>query len=91
LILPDSDILIRRSTVTAPLLDSLKDHKARDAVKRVIERLSGKKPAPAEAPPPAAAAPDAATPAPAPAASAPAAAPSTAETPATQGIAPKAN
>lgn len=89
LILPDSDILIRRSTVTAPLLDSLKDHKARDAVKRVIERLSGKKPAPAEAAPPAAAAPEAAAPAaPAPAAPAPAA-PSTAGTPATQGIAPQ--
>lgn len=54
LILPDSDILIRRSTVTAPLLDSLKSHKAHDAVKAVIERLSGKKPAPAvEAAPPA--------------------------------------
>lgn len=63
LILPDSDLLIRRSTVTAPLLDSLKGHKAHDAVKAVIERLSGKKPTP-----PPAAAPDAATPAPAPAA-----------------------
>ncbi|WP_420833364.1 AsmA family protein [[Pseudomonas] carboxydohydrogena] len=61
LILPDSDILIRRSTVTAPLLDSLRDHKARDAVKAVIERLSGKKPAPpAPAAPPAAEAPAAA-------------------------------
>ena len=59
LILPDSDILIRRSTVTAPLLDSLRDHKARDAVKAVIERLSGKKPTP----PAPAAAPAAETPA----------------------------
>lgn len=63
LILPDSDILIRRSTVTAPLLDSLRDHKARDAVKAVIERLSGKKPTPpAPAAPPAAEAPAAPAP-----------------------------
>jgi len=64
LILPDSDILIRRSTVTAPLLDSLKSNKARDAVKAVIDRLSGgKKPAPDPVPaaPPAAQAPAAPT------------------------------
>jgi AsmA protein len=79
LILPDSDILIRRSTVTAPLLDSLKDHKTRDAVKAVIERLSGKKSAP-----------DAAAPAPAPATPVPAA-PSTMQTPATPGAAPQPN
>ena len=76
LILPDSDILIRRSTVTAPLLDSLKGHKVHDAVKAAIERLSGKKPAP---------------PSPAPATPPAPAAPSAAETPATQGIAPQAN
>jgi len=51
LICPDSDILIRRSTFTAPLLDSIKDSKTRDAVKAVIDRLSGaKKPAEATSP-----------------------------------------
>jgi AsmA protein len=59
LIFPDSDILIRRSTFTAPLLDSIKDAKTRDAVKAVIDRLSGgRKPAaatpPADNPAPAA-------------------------------------
>jgi AsmA protein len=80
LIFPDSDILIRRSTVTAPLLDSLKDRKTRDAVKAVIDRLSGKKPEDASPPAdqgapssdPAAAAPQ---PTPAPDANAPAAVP----------------
>lgn len=60
LILPDSDILIRRSTVTAPLLDSLKGRNAHDAVKAVIERLSGGKKSAPEAAPPAAATPPAA-------------------------------
>jgi AsmA protein len=47
LIFPDSDILIRRSPASAPLLDSLKDRKTRDAVRAVIERFTGvKKPAP---------------------------------------------
>lgn len=41
LIFPDPDILIRRSQGAAPLLDSLKDRKTRDAVKAVIDRLSG--------------------------------------------------
>ena len=46
LIFPDSDSLIRRSPASAPLLDSLKDRKTRDAVKSVIERFTGgKKPA----------------------------------------------
>lgn len=83
LIFPDSDILIRRSTVTAPLLDSLKDHKTRDAVKAVIDRLSGVKkpaddsssPATGQAAPPSAEQP-AAAPAPAPDANTPAVAPS---------------
>lgn len=43
LIFPDSDILIRRSPATAPLLDSLKGHSARDAVKAVIDRFTGNK------------------------------------------------
>lgn len=64
LIFPDSDILIRRSTFTAPLLDSIKDRKTRDAVKAVIDRLSGaKKPADALQEPPADAAPSQAAPA----------------------------
>ncbi len=52
LIFPDSDILIRRSQGATQLLDSLKDHKTRDAVKAVIERLQGGRktePAPAAA------------------------------------------
>ncbi|RTL51925.1 MAG: AsmA family protein [Bradyrhizobiaceae bacterium] len=53
LIFPDSDILIRRSQGAAPLLDSLKDHKTRDAVKAVIDRLTGvrKTSEPSAAPP----------------------------------------
>ncbi len=47
LVFPDSDALIRRSPASAPLLDSLRERKARDAVKSVIDRLTGggKKPA----------------------------------------------
>lgn len=41
LIFPDSDSLIRRSPASAPLLDSLKDRKTRDAVKSVIDRFTG--------------------------------------------------
>ncbi len=48
LIFPDSDILIRRSPATAPLLDSLKGHSARDAVKAVIDRFTGNKKTPPE-------------------------------------------
>jgi AsmA protein len=46
-VFPDSDSLIRRSPASAPLLDSLKDRKTRDAVKSVIDRFTGggKKPA----------------------------------------------
>ncbi|WP_424631598.1 AsmA family protein [Bradyrhizobium sp. SYSU BS000235] len=46
LIFPDSDSLIRRSPASAPLLDSIKDRKTRDAVKSVIERFTGGKKAP---------------------------------------------
>jgi len=49
LVFPDSDSLIRRSPASAPLLDSLKDRKTRDAVKSVIDRFTGGKKAPAEA------------------------------------------
>lgn len=57
LIFPDSDILIRRSQGAAPLLDSLKDHKTRDAVKAVLDKLQGGRktdPAPVAADAPAA-------------------------------------
>ena len=52
LIFPDPESLIRRSPASAPLLDAMKDRKTRDAVKSVLERFGGMKPA--------AAAPDAA-------------------------------
>jgi AsmA protein len=57
LIFPDPESLIRRSPASAPLLDAVKDRKTRDAVRSVLERLSGggRKPEPA--------APDAAAPA----------------------------
>jgi len=41
LIFPDPDSLIRRSPGATQLLDSLKDSKARDAVRSVIERFTG--------------------------------------------------
>lgn len=53
LIFPDPESLIRRSPASAPLLDAVKDRKTRDAVRSVIERLTGR-PA-AQDPPPAAA------------------------------------
>ena len=57
LIFPDPESLIRRSPASAPLLDAVKDRKTRDAVRSVLERLSGGGPKPA--------APDAVAPAPA--------------------------
>jgi len=48
LIFPDSDSLIRRSPASAPLLDSLKNRKTRDAVKSVIEHFTGGRRPPAE-------------------------------------------
>jgi AsmA protein len=54
LIFPDPESLIRRSPLSAPLLDAVKDRKTRDAVRSAIERFTGAKPA----------APDAAEPAP---------------------------
>jgi AsmA protein len=57
LIFPDPESLIRRSPASAPLLDAVKDRKTRDAVKSVLDRLTGAKPvaapeavAPASAP-----------------------------------------
>jgi len=46
LIFPDPESLIRRSPASAPLLDAVKDRKARDAVRSVLEHLSGKPDAP---------------------------------------------
>ncbi len=41
LIFPDPESLIRRSPASAPLLEAVKDRKTRDAVRSVIERLTG--------------------------------------------------
>ena len=60
LIFPDPESLIRRSQAAGPLLDAVKDKKTRDAVRSVLERLTGGSVKPA--------APDAAAPAVAPAA-----------------------
>ena len=65
LIFPDPESLIRRSPGAAPLLNAVKDRKTRDAVRSVLDRITGGRPKPA-------AAPEAEAPA---AASAPAAAP----------------
>jgi AsmA protein len=46
LIFPDPDSLIRRAPAAAPLLDAVKDRKSGDAVRSVIERLTGKAAAP---------------------------------------------
>ncbi|MGP9813854.1 AsmA family protein [Rhodopseudomonas sp. NSM] len=64
LIFPDPESLIRRSPASAPLLDAVKDRKTRDAVRSVLERITGGRKADPDAaaePPaaPAAAAPDA--------------------------------
>jgi len=45
LIFPDPESLIRRSPASAPLLDAVKDRKTRDALRSVIERFTGMKPA----------------------------------------------
>lgn len=48
LILPDSESLLRRSPASAPLLDAVRDRRARDTVKSAIERLTGQRTAPAQ-------------------------------------------
>ena len=45
LIFPDPESLIRRSPGAAPLLDAVKDRKTRDAVRSVLERFTGGRPA----------------------------------------------
>ncbi|CAM9670845.1 unnamed protein product [Phaeothamnion confervicola] len=85
LIFPDSDSLIRRSPASAPLLDSLKDRKTRDAVKSVIDRFTGGRKAPVES----AAQPQAVVPQPVlPAPVAPAAAPAAVSPPAAEAPTP---
>jgi AsmA protein len=53
LLLPDAQVLIRRSGATQPLLDAMRDRRATDAVKKAIDRLVGGRPpaAPAAAEP----------------------------------------
>jgi AsmA protein len=41
MILPDPEILIRRSGAAQPLLNAVRERKARDAVRSAIERLTG--------------------------------------------------
>ena len=41
IMLPDPQILIRRSGAAAPLLDAVRDRKARDAIRSAIDRLTG--------------------------------------------------
>lgn len=67
--LPDPQILIRRSGAAQPLLDAVRDRRAREAVQSAIQQLSG---APAVSAPAAAPAAATAPDTPAPAASAPA-------------------
>ena len=68
IMLPDARSLIRRSGAAAPLLDAVRDRKTRDAVRDVIERLTGGTTPAATAPPPTADVPPAAPTATAPAA-----------------------
>jgi AsmA protein len=41
MMLPDVEALIRRSRAAAPLLNAAREHNARDAVRSVLERLTG--------------------------------------------------
>ncbi|MEZ5763937.1 MAG: AsmA family protein [Xanthobacteraceae bacterium] len=53
LVFPDPESLLRRAPASAPLLDAIRDSRARDQVKSAIERLTGGRaspPAPAAAP-----------------------------------------
>ena len=49
--LPDPEALIRRSGAAAPLLNAVRERSARDAVRSVIERLTGGAIPAAEQPP----------------------------------------
>ncbi|MGE0063117.1 MAG: AsmA family protein [Xanthobacteraceae bacterium] len=50
IMLPDPQILIRRSGAAAPLLDAVRDKKARDAVRSAIKQITGGSPRPDSAP-----------------------------------------
>jgi AsmA protein len=52
IMLPDPYSLIRRSGAGAPLLNAVRDHRAREAVREAIERLTGTAPVPAPQPAP---------------------------------------
>ncbi len=41
IMLPDAEALIRRSGAAAPLLDAVRDRRARDAARGIIDRLTG--------------------------------------------------
>jgi AsmA protein len=51
IMLPDPQILIRRSGAAAPLLDAVRERRGRDAVRSAIERLTGSPPPAADAQP----------------------------------------
>jgi len=41
IMLPDPEALLRRSGAAAPLLDAIREQRARDRVRAAIERLTG--------------------------------------------------
>jgi AsmA protein len=45
ILLPDPDILIRRSGAAAPLLNAIRDRREREAIRSAIDRLTGRPPA----------------------------------------------
>jgi AsmA protein len=51
LMLPDPQSLIRRSGAAAPLLDAVRGRSSRDAVRSVIDRITGSTPPPPPAAP----------------------------------------
>ena len=52
IMLPDPQILIRRSGAAAPLLDAVRERRAREAVRSAVERLGARTTAPGQAPAP---------------------------------------
>ena len=47
-VLPDPQILIRRSGAAAPLLNAVRKNNARDTVRSAVERITGRPSGPAE-------------------------------------------
>ena len=45
IMLPDPDILIRRSGAAAPLLNAVRDRRERESIRSAIDRLTGRPPA----------------------------------------------